>query len=91
MVLPNKQREGYGKFLIDFSYQLSIIEQKPGSPEKPLSDLGHKTYVGYWTHKIIGILLENQSHHLSISAISDMTGILASDIQDVLESYSILR
>jgi len=57
VVLPNKQREGYGKFLIDFSYQLSIIEKKTGSPEKPLSDLGHKTYVSYWTHKILNVLL----------------------------------
>ena len=28
MVLPHKQRGGYGKFVIDFSYQLSKIEQK---------------------------------------------------------------
>lgn len=61
MVMPNVQRSGYGKFLIDFSYALSILEGKTGSPEKPLSDLGHKTYVSYWTHKVLSLLLDNKS------------------------------
>lgn len=91
MVLPNKQREGYGKFLIDFSYQLSIIEKKTGSPEKPLSDLGHKTYVSYWTHKILNMLLLTKNSSLSIQDISDSTSITTNDIQEVLDSYQILR
>jgi len=33
MVLPFLQRCGYGKFLIEFSYALSIKEGKPGTPE----------------------------------------------------------
>jgi histone acetyltransferase HTATIP len=37
LTLPQHQRKGYGKFIIAFSYALSKIEQKPGSPEKPLS------------------------------------------------------
>ena len=66
MVLPAWQTKGYGKFLIDFSYQLSLIEQKKGSPEKPLSYFGHRAYVSYWTNRVLNLLLENPSQNLSI-------------------------
>lgn len=91
MVLPSCQRGGYGKFLIDFSYRLSIIEGKTGSPEKPLSDLGHRTYVSYWTQTVLEILLENTEEKLSISEIATRTGILAEDIKYVLQSYGVLQ
>lgn len=58
LTLPFCQRTGYGKLLIDMSYALSIIEGRPGSPEKPLSDLGQVAYVKYWTRQIVDQLLD---------------------------------
>jgi hypothetical protein len=58
MVMPFCQRSGYGKLLIEMSYALSMIEGKPGSPERPLSDLGHRTYVSFWTRRVVQVLLD---------------------------------
>ncbi|KAK3816172.1 MAG: acyl-CoA N-acyltransferase [Benniella sp.] len=53
LILPPFQRKSYGKLLIEFSYELTKIEGKVGSPEKPLSDLGKLGYVSYWTTAIL--------------------------------------
>lgn len=37
LTFPQYQAQGYGKFIISLSYELSKREQKQGSPEKPLS------------------------------------------------------
>ena len=66
LVMPYCQRKGYGKFLIEFSYELSLKEGKSGSPEKPLSDLGHRSYVSWWTQRLLKILIENDNKPLSI-------------------------
>ncbi|KAH8738509.1 MOZ/SAS histone aceytl-transferase [Cryptosporidium ryanae] len=58
MILPQYQRKGYGKYLINFSYCLSHLEQKPGSPERPLSDLGRVSYISYWGYVLLELLMD---------------------------------
>lgn len=66
MIMPFCQRGGYGKFLIEFSYELSLKEKKPGTPERPLSDLGHRSYVSWWSIRLLTTLIENTKDKLSI-------------------------
>ena len=90
MVMPFCQRSGYGKILIDMSYALSMIEDMPGGPERPLSDLGHKTYVSYWTRRVIEVLMDLEEDEISINTIRDKTGMTEQDISYILQHQKIM-
>jgi histone acetyltransferase MYST1 len=75
LTLPPYQRSGYGKFLIAFSYELSKIEGKVGSPERPLSDLGLVSYRSYWTRQILYLLRDPRWQAVSIQDITNATMI----------------
>ena len=89
LTLPIHQRKGYGNLLIDFSYLLTRIEGKTGSPEKPLSDMGLVSYRNYW-RLILSYQLRNQKTPMSIADISDRTGMTADDIVSGLEGLRAL-
>lgn len=77
--LPQYQRSGFGRLLIEFSYELSKREHKLGSPEKPLSDLGLLTYRTYWSEVIVDLLM-NTNEELSIDDIAHKTSFTHADI-----------
>ncbi|KAF9741542.1 hypothetical protein PMIN02_007019 [Paraphaeosphaeria minitans] len=89
LVLPIHMRKGYGQYLIEFSYLLTRVERKTGSPEKPLSDMGLVSYRKYWRLVLCEELL-NQKGPISISAISERTGMTADDIVSALEGLRAL-
>jgi len=90
LTLPQHQRFGYGKVLIEFSYELSKKEGKLGSPEKPLSDLGLLSYRAYWADTIIELLL-NTNDDISIDDIAQKTSITHADIMNTCTTLQLFK
>ncbi|XP_077283777.1 histone acetyltransferase Tip60 isoform X3 [Arctopsyche grandis] len=97
LTLPPYQRKGYGKLLIEFSYELSKFEGKTGSPEKPLSDLGLLSYRSYWAQTILDILttikpvVENEKPLITINEICEMTSIKKEDVISTLQNLNLIN
>ncbi|XP_060711546.1 histone acetyltransferase KAT5 isoform X3 [Hemiscyllium ocellatum] len=96
LTLPPYQRRGYGKLLIEFSYELSKVEGKTGTPEKPLSDLGLLSYRSYWSQTILEILMELKSENgerpqITINEISELTSIKKEDVISTLQYLNLIN
>uniref|UniRef100_A0A915BFR5 histone acetyltransferase n=1 Tax=Parascaris univalens TaxID=6257 RepID=A0A915BFR5_PARUN len=89
MTLPCYQMQGYGRFLIDFSFLLSRREGMMGTPERPLSDLGRISYLNYWLSAILEHLHHsldpNHPKKITIKSVARATGISIFDIMETLE------
>ncbi|RKF82784.1 putative histone acetyltransferase mst2 [Golovinomyces cichoracearum] len=92
LVLPIHQRKGYGHLLIDFSYLLTRVEKKTGSPEKPLSDMGLVSYRSYWRLIICTYLKDFKPGDKipSIRKISDDMGLTPDDVISALDALGTL-
>uniref|UniRef100_A0A8R1DY14 histone acetyltransferase n=1 Tax=Caenorhabditis japonica TaxID=281687 RepID=A0A8R1DY14_CAEJA len=95
LVLPSFQKKGYGSLLIEFSYELSKIEQKTGSPEKPLSDLGLLSYRSYWSMAIMKELFAFKQRHpgedITVQDISASTSIKREDVVSTLQQLDLYK
>ncbi|XP_058117598.1 histone acetyltransferase KAT6B-like [Anopheles ziemanni] len=91
LTMPQCQRQGYGRFLIDFSYLLSRVERKPGTPERPFSDMGRVSYHKYWCSVILSYLYLNRDAPLTLKTISRDTGMFVSDIVTALRKLHFIK
>ncbi|KAK9460041.1 acyl-CoA N-acyltransferase [Lipomyces oligophaga] len=91
-VFPPFQGQGLGQILIEFSYELSIIDGVLGSPERPLSKSGKRSYLLFWRSSIARALsrIDCQSG-VSIDDLSHATGIRQDDIVEALVSLKALH
>jgi hypothetical protein len=72
------------------AYELSRIEGKVGSPEKPLSDLGKLSYRSYWTEVLLEtLLMVNKT--MSIKELSQTTCIKTEDIINTLQTLELIK
>lgn len=91
LTLPSQQRKGWGRFLIHFSYALSRAEKRPGTPERPLSDLGTVCYRKYWCSVLTALLSSHPKRYSSVKEIAGATGFLETDVHQTLLSLGLLR
>ena len=99
LTLPQYQRQGFGKLLIAFSYELSKREAKLGSPEKPLSDLGLLGYRAYWAETVTDALVEHEkngkdgkgSGEISVEEIGTLSAMTTNDVLHTLQNLNMLR
>ncbi|KAK9459107.1 uncharacterized protein V1516DRAFT_680979 [Lipomyces oligophaga] len=93
LTLPIYRRKGYGHFLIAFSYMLSRVEGKFGTPEKPLSDLGLLSYRNYWKLALsyeFRNMRTTENETISINELAKRTGMTPDDVVSGLESLKAL-
>jgi histone acetyltransferase HTATIP len=99
--LPQYQGKGYGRFLVEMSYEMSKREGKPGTPERPLSDLGERLYHAFWADAVLDVVANHKLHGqrgghwvlppLTIERITKETGIILSDISLVMKNLKMLN
>lgn len=76
--------------LIDFSYELSKVEGKIGTPERPLSDLGAVSYRSFWTRVVLELLREYRGN-ISIKDISARAALRSEDVIQTLQSLQLMK
>uniref|UniRef100_A0A914XZG4 histone acetyltransferase n=1 Tax=Panagrolaimus superbus TaxID=310955 RepID=A0A914XZG4_9BILA len=92
LVFNQYRSSGYGKLLVDLSYELSKREDKFGSPEHPLSNDGLHLYRSYWIAKIFEYLRQHRNDRkISFDDISKETYIHIDDIVSTLLSCRMIK
>ena len=70
---------------------MTKVEGKVGSPERPLSDLGLKSYRSYWKNVILEYLCNYNCSEVSIKDLSHETTIFAYDIVSTLQALGMRK
>uniref|UniRef100_A0A1I7YWR4 Histone acetyltransferase n=1 Tax=Steinernema glaseri TaxID=37863 RepID=A0A1I7YWR4_9BILA len=91
MILPPHQCKGYGSFLVQLSYELSLRDGVIAGPEYPLSDTGRTLYRKYWT-TALGLLFRKigLNNPISVKQLSKLTGYRDFDISYVIDVWKLV-
>jgi hypothetical protein len=92
MILPSEQRKGFGKLLISAAYELSKREGRQGSAERPLSGPGLAAFMSWWTsrlQKVVSSCFDGET--LTISQLSDLSGMTSEDVVETLRNCGSLK
>ncbi|GMT04386.1 hypothetical protein PENTCL1PPCAC_26560 [Pristionchus entomophagus] len=85
-VFPCYQKKGFGRFIIDFSYQLSRLSGIPGGPERPLSPFGLVSYTSYWKRTMLLRGLEEFDEETTVNELVNKLGMRENDVVEVIQN-----
>ncbi|KAL1310858.1 hypothetical protein AAFC00_001090 [Neodothiora populina] len=91
LIFPPWQKRGLGQILMGVSYELSRREGRLGGPEKPLSSLGRRAYIAYWSAAICRSILGHDSAELSVGQIVLDTWIQPEDVIAALNEMDLME
>lgn len=72
-------------------YLLSKEEGQPGTPEKPLSDLGRVSYHAYWKSVLLEFLYDHRDKPFSFEDVAHTTGMHMNDIAITFQLLGFVR
>ncbi|GAA5963614.1 hypothetical protein JCM3765_004342 [Sporobolomyces pararoseus] len=73
VVFPPFRQKGWATLLIEFSYELSRrLSATPGTPERPLSDLGQAGYLSHWTSVLVRYFRSIFTNHVEPPYLEDV-------------------
>jgi MOZ/SAS family len=91
-VFPPWQKRGFGQILMAVSYELSKEDGRLGGPEKPLSELGSRAYIHFWSATIARRIMEQDTKDIvTVKSISEATYILPEDVIATLKDMDIVE
>lgn len=92
LVFPPWLRKGLGKILMGVSYELSRSEGRIGGPEKPLSELGRRGYLRFWSARVArSILAAPVKKVVTVKWISENAFMLPDDVTAALKEMNVLN
>ncbi|KAK4984333.1 SAS complex subunit [Elasticomyces elasticus] len=92
LVFPPWQKRGLGQILMGLSYELGRREGRLGGPERPLSALGRRGYMAFWSAAIYRYILSVPSKRsLTVRTLSEAIWIMPDDVIAALKEMEVVE
>ena len=90
LVFPPWQRRGLGQLLMGVSYALAAREARVGGPEKPLSEMGRRSYLAFWQARVARCVLAARSKSsLTVEEVAGRCCMLVDDVVAALKEMGV--
>jgi hypothetical protein len=91
VILPNNRSKGFGQFLIELSYELVRRQNAFGTPEKPLTDFGNRSFLLCWKFQLkLAIKRCTETELLTLNELREVTRMSTEDMINTLCQMNLL-